>query len=1006
VNAEAIDHVEIEILSDPEPKKPKKKMSNKKYLGIWTPILAFVTVLLVGLNWALIEFGTVISTQLGGGVFEVENDPATDGWDTQYITSRFPDREAVTAAGLAVIERIGEGGFILAQNRDDALPLPGPSRVTLFGRGAADPILSGSGSGAVNVRGAVFPRQALENAGFTINEALFETIDEFRRDRENPRGRIAMDNPERSTYYIGELPISLYRQHQGTFATYNDAAIVFISRTGGEGGDLQVSMANWDDNYFPGQHQLMLNHDEREMLALAQSNFETVIVVLNVSTQMEIGDLMDDPNVDAILIVGFPGATGFNALPRVLTGQVNPSGRTVSTWSRDFTANPVWHNFGNFRYENLVLDFPVTLQEQFASGHLITPDAFFVNYAEGIFLDYRWYTTAAEMGFLDLDAAVVLPFGHGLSFTEFGWEVVDTRIGDIDGDIEIDVRVTNTGDRAGRDVVQLYFSAPWTPGGIQKAAVNLGAFAKTGEIAPGDSDVVTLVMGVEDMASYDFRDRRAWVLEAGDYVLTLRTDAHTLADGVAPIVHNIPADVVLNQRSHDFAEVTNLFDDVSAMFSLTPRADRILELQREDIAGTFPHGPTPELFNAPDYIEWNGESFAVAANFENWDVQAHADAFDGPMPAVNVRNDITLVELRGLSRDDPKWDDLLDSLSVQDMLDLLLTGAYQTAAIAAIAKPETLDVDGPAGFSHFIDETVYGMALTSQALVAMTWDIDLAFEIGEILGNEALHMGISGWYAPGINLHRSPFSGRNFEYYSADPLLSGRMAAATTQGLGEYGVYTMIKHFAFNDQERNRKTNGVATWLTEQAMREIYLRPFEIAIKDVTFRVPFIVDDQGNHAEVRMGAMGVMSAYNRVGSVWTGGSYPLMTEVLRGEWGFEGFVISDFNLYPFMNADQSIWAGTDLTLSLDGKHFEDTTSAFARTNMRNATHNILFGVTNSSAMNGIAPGAVIHYTPPMGVFMQIIGTAVVGLLVAGGVFMVTRRVVKNRPTGSVEPLAT
>ena len=980
-------------LGDTE-RKVRTPMSNKKFMGIWIPILAFFTLLTILLNIGLNMFSTAVASQFGSGTWTFEPPPGAEHLDTQYVRSRFETREEADQATRDLIEQLAEGGIVLAHNPEGALPLPATARrVTLFGRSSVDPILSGSGSGAVDTRTAILPGQGLENAGFTINSELYDDLREWAAPRNgNWRGRAAMDNPLASTFYIGEPTVDFYQAHTASFAQYNDAAIVFIGRPGGEGDDLTRDMTEWDAHAVPGQHQLQLNYDERQMIALAQEHFDTVIIVLNVSTSFEAGELVNDPDIDAILVIGFPGATGMNALGRILAGQVNPSGRLAATWARDFTANPTFVNFGNFNYENFTVNYPTALADRL-TFEAATPAwlqsglAPFVNYAEGIFVGYRWYETAAYEGFFNFEDAVVFPFGWGLSYTSFDWEVVQSEVGDLSGDISITVRVTNTGTVPGRDVVQVYHTAPWDPAlNIEVAHVVLRGFAKTDTIAPGGHEDVTITIPVESLASYDHRTSRAWVMLPGEHLLTVRHNSHDVAEGTEPVVFSQPTMHVFDTgRSTDLIPVTNLFDDVSDMFVQTPQEGRILELSRRDFAGTFPTPPSPDLFIANDEI---------IAGFQPWDYVARAARYDGPMPRTGVHSGLTLVDLRGLPFDHPLWTELLDSLTVSEMIELLAFGAYRTAPIASIAKPETIDVDGPAGFSSFISELVQGQAYPSQALIAQTWDVDLARAQGRMLGNEALHLGVSGWYAPGLNLHRSPFGGRNFEYYSEDPFLSGMLGNEVSSGLGEYGVYTMIKHFAVNEQEMNRKTNGLASWLTEQALREIYLPPFEIPIKNTTFVVPYLVD--GEMQTTTKGAMGVMSAFTRIGATWTGGDYRLMQTILRDEWGFEGFVISDFNLYPYMSPNQSIYAGTDLTLSLTGRTFEDTTSAAAVSDMRRATHRVLFGVANSNAMNGIAPGAIGHFDPPTWMLLQRWGTVAMSALILGGTALVIRRVLKHR----------
>ncbi|QCQ18095.1 beta-glucosidase [Microbacterium sp. RG1] len=964
-------------------------MSNKKYLAIWIPIIALVTILTVVVNVALNVATGWVASQLGSGTYTFTNSEESEGWDTEYYSADYASLDEVDAAALDLVEQIGAGGIVLAKNDAAALPLAGGAQVTMFGRAAADPVYGGSGSGSVDTNSAITARQGIENAGFGVNDAVYSAIESFAA--ENPRGHIEMDRPDISTYNIGEMPVAQYEAQAGTFGQFNDAAIVFIGRPGGEGGDLTQDMSAWDDNAEPGQHQLELNKDERDMIALAQANFEKVVVVVNASTTLELGDLQRDAGIDAVLLAGSPGATAFNALGRILSGEVNPSGRTVDLWADDFTADPTFANFGNFIYDNVSPSYPVPVTESATSNATVTDEAPFVNYAEGIYFGYRYYETAAVEGFIDYDQAVVYPFGYGLSYTDFAWAITGTEAGGVDGNIAVTVNVTNTGSVAGRDVVQLYYSAPYTPGGIEKPAVVLGGFAKTGVIEPGSSEQVTIEVAVEDMASYDYLNERAYVLEAGEYELTVRTDSHTVAAGTEPVRYTVAEDVVYSgddHRASDLTEVTNQFDDVSAQFTTEDEAGKIPVFSRADFAGTFPTAPTGDMLVADE---------AVAAGFDAWDADAEADAFEGEMPATGAASDLSLIDMRGLAKDDPKWDELLDSLSVGDMSAMLLNGAYQTAAIGSIGKPQTLEPDGPAGFSSFINSAINGTAYPSEVLIAQTWDVELGRAMGVMLGNEAIFKNINGWYAPAVNLHRSPFGGRNFEYYSEDPVLSGEMLTAVANGVGTKGVYTLIKHYAMNEQETNRVNNGLATWANEQAIREIYLKPFEIGVKNISMDVTYLADDQGTLDTTTIGAAGIMSSFNRIGSHWAGGSEALMDTVLRGEWGFEGFAISDFNLYPYMNPNEGIAGGTDLMLTFQpSKSFNDSSSAKAVTDIRQATHNILFTVANSNAMNGLAPGATVAYTPPAWVVWQIVITSVMGLLILGAVVMVVLRVRRHR----------
>ncbi|MFV0427722.1 MAG: glycoside hydrolase family 3 C-terminal domain-containing protein [Beutenbergiaceae bacterium] len=971
--------------------KKKTPMSNKKYLTIWIPVIALVATIAVVANIALSVAEGWVASQYGAGTYEFTNSEESEGLDSEYYTADYASLDEVDEAAKQLVEEIGAGGIVLAKNEGESLPLAQGAQITMFGAAVTDPVFGGSGSGSVDTNSAITPRVAMENAGFGVNDAVFNAI--AAHTDETARGYIEMDDPENSTYNIGELPVADYEAQSSSFGQYNDAAVIMIGRPGGEGGDLTMDMAAnavEGEPVVDGQHQLELDQNELDMIELAKANFETVVIVINASTTMELGNIHSDAGVDAILLAGSPGSTAFNALGRILNGEVNPSGRTVDTWAADFTADPTFANFGDFVYNNIEAEYPVSAVESATSNATVTTDAPFINLAEGIYFGYRYYETAAAEGFIDYDEAVVYPFGYGLSYTDFSWRVTDTQSGAEDGTIAMTVEVTNNGTVAGRDVVEVFYSAPYTPGGIEKSAVILAGFAKTGEIAPGASESVTVEFAVEDMASYDYLDAAAYVLEAGDYEITARLNSHTVADGTEPLVYTVDSDIVYsgdNHRSSDVAEVTNQFDDVSAEFSSDGAEGTIQAMSRADFAGTFPAAPTPDLFEADQ---------AIIDGFAAWDPEATAEE----MPTTGASTDLALIDMRGLPRDDPQWEDLLDSLSVNDMTSMLLNGAYQTAAIGSIAKPPTVEPDGPAGFSSFINPDIKGVAYPSQVLIAQTWDVDLGYAMGETMGNEALFKGINGWYAPAVNLHRSPFAGRNFEYYSEDPLLSGNMLTAVANGVGTKGVYTLVKHFALNEQETNRVNNGPATWGTEQVIREVYLRPFEIAVKGVTMEVPYIADENGTIETATVGLGGIMSSFNRIGATWAGGSQALMTDVLRNEWGFEGFAISDFNLYPYMNPNQGIHAGTDLTLTFQpSKSFGDTTSASAVNDIRNATHNILYVVANSNAMNGQAPGVTVSYTPPTWKYIQWVSTAVVGLLLLGALVMVVLRVRRHSGKG-------
>lgn len=968
-------------------------MTNKTFMGIWIPILALLTVLVVVANIAIGIFSNWIGGVLGAGTYTVNNPENASGWDTQYYDADYSDIDEMNEAASRLIEDIAAEGIVLAKNEARTLPLTSGAKVTMLGRSAADPVYGGSGSGSVDVSSAVDARTGLENAGLQVNDSMYQAIASFAK--ENDRAHIEMDKPTESSYFIGEMPLENYEAQAFSIADYSDAGIVFIGRGGGEGGDLAQSMEGWDDAYTDGQHQLELNKDERDLIAFAKSNFSTVIVVVNSSTTMELGDIQADPEIDSVLLIGSPGLSGFNGLGKVLIGQINPSGRTSDTWAADFTKDPSFVNFGDFTYEDLQVSYSSSALSSAASNAKVTPDASFVNYAEGIYVGYRYYETAAVEGFIDYDSAVVYPFGYGLSYTDFSKTVVNQNLGETDDTISVDVQVTNTGAAAGKDVVELYYSAPYTKGGIEKSSVVLAGFAKTHIIEPGASETVNVTFKVEDMASYDYETAKAYVLERGDYTITVQDDSHHVSEGVAPMTYTVPETIVYdkdNPRSSDKSVATNEFDDVSGEFSDTAEAGKIRNMSRADFAATFPTSPLgTDLMHASE---------AAKLGFAEYDTKAAADAFEGEMPKTGEDTELTLVDLRGRKADDPKWDELMDSLTLDDMKNMLLNGAYNSAAIPSIAKPAVTDLDGPAGFSSFINASVNGPAYPSEFTIAQTWNVELAQAMGTMVGNESLLKHVSGWYAPAMNIHRSPFAGRNFEYYSEDPFLSGKMATAVSQGAIDKGLYTTLKHFALNDQETNRVNNGVSTWANEQAIREIYLKPFEMAVKDVSSKVDYIADENGTVKSSPIGSLAVMSSFNRIGGTWAGGSTALMTNILREEWGFQGFAITDFNLYNYMSPDQAINAGTDLTLTFaPSKSYKDDDSALAVTNIRNATKNILYSVANSNAMNGLAPGATVSYKPPTWKYIQYVVTGLLSVGILGAALAVARRVRRHSAKG-------
>lgn len=734
---------------------------------------------------------------------------------------------------------------------------------------------------------------------------------------------------------LPEPNVSLYTDEMMANAkAFSDTAMVVIARGGGEGADLPTDMMSvvngtwnseqsiggesayydgtYDDSlnqgndWDAGDHFLQLNNREEELLDLVCANFDNVIVVYNGANAFELGFVEDYDQIKSVIWCAGTGQGGFNALGNILNGSVNPSGRMIDTYVYDLTATPTWNNFGSFGYDNT--------QEFLAGGSFnknATPS--FVNYVENIYVGYKFYETAAAEGLIDYDATVQYPFGYGLSYTSFTQEMGPISVSG--GAITFDVTVTNTGSVAGKDVVEVYFNPPYTNGGIEKASANLVAFDKTDIIEPGASETVTISFQVEDMASFDAYGEGAYVLEAGDYVISINADSHTILDSET---YTVPSTISYKDgRDSDQTPATRLFDFAEGDVTYLSRADGFANYAQATAA--------------PVNFSMSAEAKANFTNVNNYDPTAYNDPND-VMPTTGAKNGLKLVDLRGVAYDDAQWDQLLDQLTIEEMDTLIAYGGYQTAPVPSIGKVQTYDCDGPASINNnFTGQGSVGFP--AGVMIAATWSPDLASEFGRSIGKMANEMDTSGWYAPAMNIHRSAFAGRNFEYYSEDGLLSGKIAARAIQGAEEYGVYAYMKHYALNDQEGNRNSM-LCTWSTEQAIREIYLKPFELSVKEG-------------------GCDAVMSSFNYIGTEWTGGNKELCTTVLRDEWGFVGMVLTDyFGVYGYMDSDHAIRGGTDFCLvnyDTDTNHVTDTTSATGVQAMRQACKNILYTVVNSRA---------------------------------------------------------
>ena len=815
-----------------------------------------------------------------------------------------------------VAEEIMEDGIVLLKN-ESLLPLNETKKLNIFGWESINPAYGGAGSGGINdLYDIVSLNQGLENAGFSINQELVDFYNNY-----------GADNPEMSiqkqSWTLPEPPVDTYSDELIKSAKeYSDVAVVVLSRKAGEGHNdipMDVRKAAYDNNSdeyddFPeGEHYLQLSQTERDMVDMVCSNFDNVIVVYNGANQFELGFADEYPQIKSVVWCPGTGNVGFNALGKVFSGEVNPSGKTPDTFVYDMTTAPWWNNAEKTEYTNLA-DMAV---EGMNAGTAQVYAPAFTNYVEGIYVGYKYYETAAQEGAIDYDKTVQYPFGYGLSYTEF-----EQKMGELeekDGQISVDVEVTNTGDVAGKDVVEVYYEPPYTNGGIEKSSANLIEFAKTDLLQPGESQTVTVTFSIEDMASYDENNAKAYVLEKGDYVISINSDSHTVLDQKT---YTADKDVVYkgeNKRASDDTAATNVFEDAKGDVTYLSRADHFANYEEATAA------PASAELGEPYVSEYH-----LNSNFDKTTYLNDEDV----MPTTGADNGLTLADMRDADYDDPRWEKLLDQLTVDEMANMIAMAGYQTAAMDSVGKVATLDFDGPAAINNNFTG-VGSIGFPIEVVVASTWNKELAQAWGECMGKISQEMGAEGWYAPGMNTHRTAFGARNYEYFSEDGVLAGNMGAKAVEGARNYGVYSYIKHFAL--YEGNAKM--VSVWSNEQAIREIYLKPFEISVK------------QG-------GANAVMVSWSFLGDKWTGESSNLMNTVLRDEWGFRGMALTDFfrnNGHGFMNADAALANGVDAMLSTfngEENNVANPEHPTAVLQMRNACKNVMYTVVSSWAYDG------------------------------------------------------
>ncbi len=964
-----------------------KKNSKAIRKGVTTGVLA-VAVGLVGVAGGVACAGMSASAEVAKPLF----------------TSSYSSKAEAMQAGLDLNLKIAEEGMVLLKNENNALPLAaggiGGSRITVFGRNGTAPATGGSANGGDASGGiagvSVSIYDSLEQAGFRINPVVRGQYEAWVAETKEVQGTDWQGNPVTQQVAVYPNDASLATKITDMFKddsdwvksydNYGDAALIVLG-----GGSNQIGSGAGKRT-----HSLQLDEEQYDLVKKVAGKFDRVILLLNTCTPLELR-LDEFADVDAILQIGEPGDNGLGAVGKVLNGTVSPSGRLTDTWAKDFTKDPSYYNFNTRTDANgwsIDGNGAFTGYTRYKVGEKLT-NTWGVGYEEGIYNGYRYYETR---GFTDGDtwynANVNWTFGTGLSYTDFDWELVGSR--GVDGTITqntsftFDVKVTNVGNYSGKDVVELYYTAPYKTNGIEKAHVVLGDYAKTEVLKPGESQVVHLTVDARDMASYDYNTAKTYVLEDGEYTFKFMENAHKIKQsGSADMTESFTLDATVKcDTAVTGAKITNQFDDVTKGFG----DYGYTSVSRSDFAGTLPAEMTGldttqdgyakasvKTITEEEYKKFAYDDAAFNAHYTDIPTVKTGDA----SKRTSSTYKFVLSDLIGADADDARYQELVEQLTVEEMIDLVNNGGFQSKAIPYIGKPFSRDTDGPKGWTgNYTDSTDRFNFFASEPMIASTYNKQLAYDMGEIIGEQGLWgnstqqggvaFNYTGWYAPGMNIHRGYFDSRYTEYYSEDPVLTGMTAASASRGAKAKGCYITIKHFAFHNDGGGASTyragpmaangtpnDGLAAWVTEQAIRELYLKGYQIAVEDG-------------------GATFAMGSFTRIGYTWCGGSYAVNTAVLRNEWGFDGAVVTDIVLYNSVNAYQLIKAGANLMLDarvygLNGGIYLDKAEIDAMPAadknitihcLQQATKQVLYMVANSNAMQ-IPYGAKVVYNNTM-----------------------------------------
>ena len=912
---------------------------------------------------ALVGIVVAVSMMLTGPLSTLLNNATI----TKYTLS-----DATVSKANELAKDVQSEAVTLLKNDDSNLPLSG-KKVNVFGWGSTNPVYGGTGSGSMSKQyKTVSLLDGMKQAGLKTNTELSKLYTDYRKDRPEV-GMFAQD------WTLPEVPAKQYSDKLVSDAKdFSDEAVVVLTRVGGEGADLPTDMKakgityknnskDYDD-FQKGESFLQLSKTERDMIDLVTSNFKKVTLVYNGANTFQFDFLNDYPQIQSVVWCPPAGQTGFSALGEVLAGETNPSGKTSDTFLKDLTKSVSYNNFGKFEYTNMA---DKAAKYKGFTGDDVTAIPGFVNYSEGIYVGYKFYETASDEGLINYDDTVAFPFGYGLSYTSFDQKLDSVKYKG--GKVTVTATVTNTGDKAGKDVVEVYYNPPYTDGGIEKASKNLAGFEKTKELQPGESQKVTVKFDDDDMASYDYKGAKAYVLEKGDYDISIQSDSHHVIDHKAITVKDtVTYDSDSNTHNGDKTVATNQFDDVAGDVTYLSRADHFANYK--------------EATAAPTNFKMSDKAKETFYNNSNYDPKKF-DKDSDKMPTTGAKNGLKLSDMYGKDYDDADWDKLLDQLTFDDMDNLIANGGYGTQALKSVGKIQLTDADGPASLNNNFTG-VGSIGFPASTAFACTWNKDLAKQFGEMIGDMAHDMHVAGWYAPAMNIHRNAFSGRTFEYSSEDSLLSGVMASSEISGAKSKGVYSFMKHFALNDQETKR-TEMLCTWTNEQAMREIYLKPFEMSVKEG-------------------GAQAVMSSFNYIGNTYAGADSALLQTVLRGEWGFKGFVLTDyFGGYGYQNADQEVRAGNDSMLATTKitNHITDKSATSVKA-MRQAAHNILYTAANSwQYANGEPKVATPIWKTAMYVAWGVTAVLVIGLEIVAIKRYLNRKKAVATVESAAEPVA-